>query len=200
MYLDLCSNKLWSSSTQRTQLLEDGSFKIPLPYRARPFNIDDFNSNWENQGFMVNVTNDSFLINNPMAEIPHQDYWEKDPDEISTYQFGSVIYLNTPEECDGGTNLYSYRGEMSISSDRDAEWMQNMSETYDITGPMLTSLSDEQKFTYIKDKVHKHFTVEFEADMIYNRMVLYQADILHKGNIALGMFTNYNRINQVFFL
>jgi hypothetical protein len=35
---------------------------------------------------------------------------------------------------------------------------------------------------------------------VYNRMVLYQADVLHSLNVDLGMFADYNRINQVFFL
>ena len=149
-----------------------------------------------------------------MAEIPHQDYWEGDPndDQLNVFgdvktslqylhlQFGSVVYLNTPDECAGGTNLYSYKGEMSISLDRDAEWMQNMSETMDMSGPVLVSMSDDYKFKYIKDKVNKQYTVEFEAEMVYNRMVLYQADVLHSHNVNLGMFAKTNRINQVFFM
>jgi hypothetical protein len=184
LYLDLCTNKL------------NG---------GRPFNLDDFNWNWDNQGFMVNCTNDSFMIANPLSEIPHQDYWDgvdenQKPFLASTYQLGSVIYLNTPDECAGGTNLYSYKGEMSISSDCRAEWQKNMSETYDIKGPVLLSMSEEQQFNYIKERVDNQYTVEFEAEMVYNRMVVYQADILHKGNIELGMFVDYHRLNQVMFL
>jgi len=36
--------------------------------------------------------------------------------------------------------------------------------------------------------------------MAYNRMVLYQADTLHGQNVDLGMFSDYNRINQVLFM
>ena len=75
-----------------------------------------------------------------------------------------------------------------------------MSETYDIIGPVLMSMSDEYKFKLTKDRISKQYTVEFEADMVYNRMVLYQSDVLHKADIDLGMFADYNRINQVFFL
>jgi len=198
LYLDLCDNKLWKPKVQKTQLLEDGSFRIPLRIKNRPFDIDEFNRNWDNQGFMVNCTNDSFIKKNPLAEIPHQDYWNGET--ASTYQFGSVVYLNTPDECAGGTNLYSYNGEMSIPPNRVELWRQNMCETYDIKGPVLTSMSEEQQFKNIKDKINKQYTVEFEADMVYNRMVLYQSDVLHKADIDLGMFTDYNRINQVFFL
>jgi hypothetical protein len=165
-----------------------------------PLREDDFERNWDNQGFMVNCTNDSFIKKSPLANVPHQDYWEGDDELISPYQFGSVIYLNTPDECAGGTTLYSWKGEMSIPLDRKPEWKQNMSETYDIIGPVVTSMSDDYKFKLTKDKIDKQYTVEFEANMVYNRMVLYQADVLHKANIDLGMFTDYNRINQVFFM
>ena len=165
-----------------------------------PLREDDFEKNWDVQGFMVNSTNDSLIKKSPLANIPHQDYWEGDSKDVSTYQFGSVIYLNPPEECAGGTTLYSWNGEMSVSLDRKPEWEKNMSETYDIIGPVLMSMSDEYKFKLTKDRISKQYTVEFEADMVYNRMVLYQSDVLHKADIDLGMFTDYNRINQVFFL
>ena len=195
LYLDLCSNKLWKGKVQKTQLLEDGSFRIPLRRKNKPFDVEDFERNWDNQGFMVNITNDYFLKRNPLGIIPHQDYWENKPDWDSSYQFGSVIYLNTPEECAGGTNLYSYRGEMSMIGDP-----ITVGETYNINGPVLESFSEEQKFKYTKDKVNKQYTVEFEADMVYNRMFLYQSDVLHSADVDLGMFTNYNRMNQIFFL
>jgi len=165
-----------------------------------PLREDDFEKNWDVQGFMVNSTNDSLIKKSPLSEIPHQDYWEGDSQDVSTYQFGSVIFLNTPDECAGGTNLYSWKGEISISLDRKTEWEQNMSETMNITGPVLTSMSDDYKFKLTKDKVNRYYNCELKAGMKYNRMVLYQSDVLHKADIDLGMFTDYNRINQVFFL
>jgi hypothetical protein len=202
-FLELCTHKLWKPKVQKTKLLEDGSFRIPLPSKIRPFNLEDFNSNWDVQGFMLNHTNDVFLKKNPLnAVIPHQDYWESLPDGGHPLQFGSVIYLNTPDECAGGTNLYSWYGEMSIKADRLAEWKQSMSENYDILGPVLHSMSDEYKFLLLQDrsKAFKELKCEFKAEMKYNRMFLYQADVLHCIEIDLGMFADYNRINQVFFL
>jgi hypothetical protein len=100
-----------------------------------------------------------------------------------------VIYLNSPEECAGGTNLYSYKDEMSIPEDWQPEWMRGVDK-------------DRVSFKYIKDNVNgkNPYTVEFEADMVYNRMVLYQADVLHSQNVDLGMFADYNRINQILFM
>jgi hypothetical protein len=189
IYFDLCSNKLWKGKVQKTQLLEDGSFRIPLRNKIRPFNLEAFNSNWDIQGFMVNNLNDSSLRKNPTGIIPHQDYWENKPSSTARLQFGSVIFLNTPDECAGGTNLYSWKGEMSIPVDWQPEWMKGIN-------------NDDVPFEYIKDKMNGNnpYTVEFEADMVYNRMFLYQADVLHCQNSALGMFTDYNRINQILFM
>ena len=204
IYLNLCSNKLWKIPDRDIRYEEDcsnwpadGSFKIPLIGKNRPFNVDDFESNWNNQRFMANVTNDDLLIKDPLHIMPHQDYWE---DEEPTYQFGSVIYLNTPNECPGGggTNLYSYRGEM---------YVPNRMQMFDVTmeswmEECLKKETNIEKFKYLKSKVDggELYAVEFEAEMKYNRMFLYPADILHMANVDLGMFTEYNRINQILFM
>ena len=206
-YLELCTNKLWEIPDRGTGAIgfeedvsnwpTDGSFKPPIIKKNRPFNVDDFESNWNNQRFMANVTNDDLLIKDPLHIMPHQDYWE---DEEPTYQFGSVIFLNTPDEClgGGGTNLYSYRGEM---------YVPNRMKMFDVTmeswmKECLTKETDIEKFKYLKSKVDggELYTVEFEAEMKYNRMFLYPADVLHMANVDLGMFTEYNRINQILFM
>jgi hypothetical protein len=210
-YLNLCNNKLWKIPDRNIEYEEDctnwpikdnsfnsdGSFNIPSIKKNRPFNLDDFNSNWNNQRFMVNVTNDNLLLNDILGVMPHQDYWE---DEDSTFQFGSVIYLNTPDEYHerGGTNLYSYRGEMNVP---------NRMQMFDVTmeswmEECLKKETNIEKFKYLKSKVDEGdpYTVEFGADMKYNRMFLYQANVLHNQNVDLGMFTDYNRISQILFM
>tara|TARA_B100000959_G_scaffold91277_1_gene97074 strand:+ start:2797 stop:3654 length:858 start_codon:yes stop_codon:yes gene_type:complete len=212
IFLDLCSNKLWKIPDKKTgfeedvenwpsggiSLNSDGSFNIPLIKKNRSFNLDDFNSNWDRQRFMVNVTNDDLLIKDPLHIIPHQDYWEDEPE--STFQFGCVVYLNTPDECPGGggTNLYSYKGEM---------YVPNRMKMFDAT---MNSWMEEclkletniEKFKYLKSKIDSGelYECEFEAEMKYNRMVLYPADVLHMADVDLGMFTDYNRINQIMFM
>ena len=39
-----------------------------------------------------------------------------------------------------------------------------------------------------------------EFEMVYNRMALYESRVLHSQNVDLGMFTEYDRINQVLFM
>jgi len=166
------------------------------------FDEIEFKKNWDVQGFMINITNDTSLKVNPLtAVIPHQDYWPNLPTGGHTLQFGSVVYLNTPDECAGGTNLYSWNDEMSITLDTATEWKTSQETHFDILSPVLSSMSDEDKFNLLKDRLESfNLKVEFKAEMKYNRMLLYQADVLHSPEIDLGMFTDYNRINQVFFL
>ena len=169
--------------------LYDIYFHLCNKYFGLP-DADKFSNNWDNQGFMVNILNDSTLKKNPLGIIPHQDYWESAPkgSPVSLLQYGSVVYLNTPDECAGGTNLYSHFGRMSIPDEWQPQW--------------LLETEHLPSFEYIKSKVDggKPYTCEFETEMVYNRMVLYQADVLHGQNVDLGMFTDYNRINQVLFM
>jgi hypothetical protein len=157
------------------------------------FNEEKFSENWDNQIFMVNVLNDDSLKESPLGIMPHQDYWESEPGP--GFQFAAVVYLNTPDECAGGTNLYSHFGNMSIPNDWQPQWVMNK---YDDE----TGFSDDLDFEYVKSRVdgNNPYTCEFEAKMVYNRMVLYQAEVLHGQNVDLGMFTDYNRINQVLFM
>ena len=157
------------------------------------FNEEKFSENWDNQIFMVNVLNDDTLKEKPLGIMPHQDYWESEPGP--EFQFGAVVYLNTPDECAGGTNLYSHYGKMSIPTDYQPQWLLSK---YDNE----KGFDDDVDFEYIKSRVdgNNPYTCEFEAEMVYNRMVLYQAEVLHGQNVELGMFTDYNRINQVMFM
>ena len=161
--------------------------------------LDDFRSNWNIQKFLVNGTNDTFLKKSPYGIIPHQDWWENLPSQHPRLQFGSVIYLNAPDECAGGTNLYSYNGDISIPTDKKPDWEKGKEELV-IKGPLGAVMPETQRFNYIKDKVNNQYNVEFEAEMKYNRMVLYQSDVLHSAEVELGMFRDYSRINQVFFM
>jgi hypothetical protein len=143
----------------------------------------NFNVNWNDQIFMFNVLNDATLREKPLGIIPHQDCWESMPE--STFQFGAVVYLNTPDECAGGTNLYSFGGEMSLPDQFQPQWV--------IDRPNV-------EFEYVKEKLDDSYIKEYTAEMKYNRMFLYQAEVLHGQEVDLGMFTEYDRINQIFFM
>lgn len=159
-------------------------------------NIDKklYEFQWDTVGFMCNVMNYDSAFHAPWFNIPHQDSYLQ---EITTdfNQFGAVIYLNTPEECQGGTNLYSYKGQMSLPY-KVTEYIDKP-EGFDdeVTRP-------EQCFPYIRKWLYgdREWRVEYEAEMVYNRCIFYESDVMHSQNIDHGMFTEHDRVNQVFFL
>ena len=223
-------------------------------YHFTGFPAEVFSENWDHLGFNINRLNDASLLDKPLGIIPHQDRWKDyvPGDESTRYHFGSVIYLNTPDECAGGTNLYSYKGSMRIPKTEYPLWRQRliidwnlspdlgyskiddevglnhsehilrcnrekrriagdeteleMLDDKDWTKPAKTGWlaikTDEEKIKYLQEKIKGNdpYAVEFRAEMKYNRMFLYQADVLHGQNVDLGMFSNYNRINQIFFM
>ena len=151
-----------------------------------------FNKMWDEQGFMCNVINDETLLNNPLGIIPHQDYYpsnDKTFDGVIRSRYGSVIYLNTPEECHGCTNLYSFNKHISKF------------EREHCGIPVIEDATDEELYNHIRSYLDNNFcNVEHSFEMVYNRMVLYEADVLHGQNAELGHFTNFDRINQVLFM
>lgn len=120
--------------------------------------------------FMVNVMNSVDLP----AMAPHVD-------NPSNVNFASTIYLNTPEECAGGTSFYKFAGDTSQRSGHlDAD---------------KTQLVDH----YITDSVGDWEMIGI-AEMVYNRMVLYNQNALHTAYIKPDMFVDTYRINQQFFI
>ena len=147
--------------------------------------------------FLCNVIDDKSLCKHPTGVIPHQDYYAGDcPDNHLNSEFGAVLYLNTPEECAGGTSIWSLNGEMTVPQ-LDNPFIRPHPE-----GLTEDDLSPEEVFAYIRNDLDTsdHWKCEHTFEMVYNRFVLYEAFNLHSQCVDLGMFTNYSRINQVFFL
>jgi len=238
-YLTLCTNSnIWDNPN----------------YHYTGFPAEVFIENWDHLGFNINRLNDASLLNKPMGVVPHQDRWKDyvPGDESTRYHFGSVIYLNTPDECAGGTDLFSYKGSMSMPANEYPLWKQRLIIDWNLSPDLGYSLIDdevgltrsehilrsareksrlagdgtelqkqddenwtkpagtgwlacktaEEKFKYLQEKIKGNdpYTVEFRAEMKYNRMFLYQGDVLHGINVDFGMFTDYHRLNQIFFM
>tara|TARA_X000000368_G_scaffold48066_1_gene34346 strand:+ start:3631 stop:4317 length:687 start_codon:yes stop_codon:yes gene_type:complete len=133
-----------------------------------------WNLNWDEQQFMCNVTDGPQLALHDC--IPHQDYSPQCPNTHAC-----VIYLNTPEECQGGTSFYSYEGFCSI----------------DIPHiPLDLPLNELQVWA------KKNFKVESDIEMKYNRCVMYETDVFHSQSWYVeGQYTQgYNRMNQILFM
>lgn len=149
---------------------------------------------WDAVGFMCNIMNCNSVLDDPWRMMPHQDcYFQDFTGDLN--QFGVVIYLNTPEECHGGTNLYSYKGMMSLPYNVMSYIDKPEGFDDEVTKP-------EQVYPYIREWLYgdREWRVEYEAEMVYNRCIFYESDVMHSPNIHHGMFTEYDRVNQVFFL
>ena len=144
--------------------------------------------NWDKSGFMCNVMNSKTM--DIGGGIPHQDSFD--------IQFGSVIYLNTPEECQGGTRLYSYFDTQSFPR---PDMLASLENNVDMAGHQFNELS---KNRWIRNWVDvdplSPWKVELEFEMVYNRCILYEADLLHSQWYSEGMFTDHDRIAQVLFM
>lgn len=193
----LPGNRVYIPTNEITNQLKNIFYQLcsELPIWKYKFNENIFNRVWKvkNNGFVCNVINDQTLLQNPRGIIPHQDYYRKENPISEEVRFGCVIYLNSIEECKGGTNLYSYQSQMSlpISNTYELYYSENEKELpktllYEKIKSNLDQSSDW--------KVEKHFP------MRYNRCVLYEADVLHGAIFDLGMFKDYSRINQVLFM
>tara|TARA_X000000368_G_scaffold115258_1_gene89871 strand:- start:1645 stop:2394 length:750 start_codon:yes stop_codon:yes gene_type:complete len=151
-----------------------------------------WDENWNKTGFMCNVMNANTM--DVGGGIPHQDSFN--------VRFGSVIYLNTPEECAGGTRLYSYMDNMSLYAPDIID--DGLRHQYnEIT--MNRWICDNDETAKTRDWVDgsnkdSPWKVEFEFEMVYNRCILYEADLLHSQWYSEGMFTDYDRICQVLFM
>jgi len=141
--------KVYFTEEERTSIDSSGIYRI-----------------FESTTFCCNVMQSSNL---PPTN-PHVDL--KD-----AYRYAAIVYLNTPEECAGGTSFYTYNG------------VQEGSDPTTIP-----------KTEYITDSSDL-WEMIFLAEMKYNRLVIYEQNILHTAYVKPGMFENdLYRINQMFFI
>jgi hypothetical protein len=124
----------------------------------------------DHASLLVNVQN-----SNLPPRVPHID-------NPNGGRFAVGIYLNTPEECSGGTAFYKYKGEKTIDlSDLDVAL-----KDYDY---------------YVQESDGEHWEKIHLAEMKYNRMVIYKQNILHTPYILPNTFTDEKpRLMQMFFI
>lgn len=136
-----------------------------LPEEQRKLN-SNLGEIFKSATFCVNVIQSTNLSN----KVPHVDNREE-------FRFASTIYLNTPEECQGGTSFYTFNGAQE--------------------GPELTA---GIQIDYVTDSVGP-WDMIFLAEMKFNRFVLYEQNILHTAYVKPGMFENdLYRLVQMFFV
>lgn len=140
-----------------------------------------YEQNWDDLGLIVNLNNEENILKNPLGIIPHQDTYET---YTAPNHFGCVIYLNTPEECKGGTLLYSFMDNMTVRESIMHIW------------------EDEKNFDNMRLNLDHSISLkcEFRLNMAWNRCVIYPSDILHCPEMERGWFIDTQRLAQVMFL
>lgn len=137
-----------------------------LPEEKRNLVNSNLTEIFQSATFCVNVIQSTNLPN----KVPHVDNRED-------FRFASTIYLNTPEECAGGTSFYTFNGNQE--------------------GPAITEGLQHQ---YVTDSIGP-WEMLFLAEMKFNRMVVYEQNILHTAYIKPGMFEDdIYRLVQMFFI
>lgn len=126
--------------------------------------------------FLINVqTSDEVLTS---TRVPHIDNTEN-----ARYAVG--IYLNTPEECAGGTAFYTFKGEKTV------DFLSSTDD--DLRGYMYN-----HSYVQEDDEFWKKI---YLAEMKFNRLVVYKQNILHTPYVPAEKFTKENpRMIQMFFI
>ena len=125
---------------------------------------------FDHASFLVNVQNSTLP-----PRIPHIDNLGE------PYRWAAGIYLNTDDECTGGTAFYSFKGLKTV----------NMAT-------IELEVKDYQ--IYVQDD-YRDFKKLYLAEMKFNRLVLYPQNLLHTPYIPPKTFTDEKpRLMQMFFI
>ena len=130
----------------------------------------------ERKAFEMSCMNISFSVN-----VTQSHYRRKKPHidlpDVSDRGWAGVVYLNKPKECKGGTGFYTYNGQQ-VNPRQDGIWQKE----------------------YVNDSIGPWELIHL-AEMKYNRMIMYPANVLHTPYDKEGFFTDdVYRLVQAFFL
>ena len=119
--------------------------------------------------FLVNVQNSNLPPRVPHIDNPGHGRW------------AVGIFLNTPEECCGGTAFYTYKGNKTVD---------------------LSNLDIElTNYQYYVQNDDEYWTKQYLAEMKFNRAVIYKQNVLHTPYIPPDSFTDEApRLIQMFFI
>lgn len=122
--------------------------------------------------FLVNVQNSDLPV-----RVPHID-------NSGVGRWAVGIFLNTPDECVGGTAFYKYKGNTTA----DIKQLMTDSEAAGYT-------------EYLQESDGKNWEKIHLAEMKFNRMIIYRQNALHTPYIPPNTFTDENpRLIQMIFI
>jgi hypothetical protein len=149
-------------------------YKIYYDIIANDYTPEEEKKSFNSLGIELYFTDTRFCVNVMSSRElppsnPHVDLREPN-------RYASGIFLNTPEECNGGTAFYSYKGCQFGPDPR------TIPKTH-----FVTDSCGDWEMLYL-------------AEMKYNRMIFYQQNILHSGYVKPGWFDDHYRLLQMFFI
>lgn len=126
--------------------------------------------------FCVNISQS----NKMPPVVPHID-------DENRMLFAGALYLNTPEECSGGTSFYMLKGKQKVTNKEIGNWL-------------LETNNGNFHTHYLTDS-EKDWDLLSVAEMKYNRLVIYPGNVLHTAYVKPEMFTEDKyRLVQMFFM
>lgn len=126
------------------------------------------------------MSQSSFMLN--VMQSDGKEYLPPHIDCPSEVNLASSVYLNTPEECSGGTAFFKNEELMTL-----------------LKQPYLNEGEEDKILGFFKD-IYKDDYVGC-VEMKYNRMVLYHQNVQHAPFMDYNSFVGDNyRINQMFFI
>lgn len=151
----------------------DDIIKQVWPEHYSHYEEDYFLGSFRDATFVVNV----MTSENLPPRVPHTDTTDQ-------RIFASTIYLNTPEECKGGTAFYKFGGNF---------YSMSCPKTMDVQGKNLPT-------HYLTDS-EGDWELLYIAEAKWNRMIIYPAASHHHAYVKEGWFTGDTyRLNQMFFI
>jgi hypothetical protein len=129
--------------------------------------------NLDRATFLVNIQNSNEALSK--VQRPHQDH-------MLDARYAIGIYLNTPEECAGGTAFYKFKGE----------------KTVDLENSTDPDLRGYNHYVQESDNLWEKL---YLAEMKFNRLIIYKQNILHTPYIPADKYTVDNpRLVQMIFI
>ena len=116
--------------------------------------------------------------------VPHSDFTEQ-----FRRSFTCILYLNTPEECSGGTAFFRFRPSNSLTFD----------EGY-ARAAKDDSRIGETGMDYWPEAAREHWEVIGTVDMVPGRLLIFPSEYFHAAHHPVDSFYGFPRLTLTFWM
>jgi hypothetical protein len=123
----------------------------------------------------------------------YEEGWVHNDLTHKQWDIAGVIYLTPNAPLDGGTLIYQKNPEINYND-------INMSVYNDVKHKFYQDVTvDLDNYRALRDDLNSKFSVTLEINNVYNRLVIYNTNELHRANKFFGLNKNDSRLTLVFF-